>query len=79
MDRKDNTAVLFREEEKTNEKGPDFTGTGLINGVELRLAAWINEAKSGKKYFSIKFNEPRSESKQEGKADDPDLSEDVPF
>lgn len=60
-ERKPNTAALFKDEEKTNEKGPDYTGMGLIEGKELRLAGWINESKAGKKYLSIKFEEPRKE------------------
>lgn len=78
IDRKPDTAVLFRDEEKTNEKGPDYTGEGLIGGETYRLAAWINEAKnSGKKYLSIKFEEPRQ--KQAAAPADPDLNEDAPF
>jgi uncharacterized protein (DUF736 family) len=79
MDRKDNTASLFKEEEKTNERGPDYTGMGLIEGKELRLAAWINEAKSGKKYLSIQFSEPRERQQSEVAKSDPDLNEDAPF
>ena len=74
---KDNSASLFKEEEKTNENGPDYTGDGLIEGKKLRLAAWINEAKSGKKYLSIQFSEPRE--RQQPAAEDSDLKEDVPF
>lgn len=80
MDRKPNTAALFKEEDKQNENGPDYTGMGLIEGKELRLAAWINEAKSGKKYLSIKFDEPRPKvAKAKEAKSDPDLDEDVPF
>tara|TARA_R100000458_G_C8146535_1_gene155767 strand:- start:218 stop:460 length:243 start_codon:yes stop_codon:yes gene_type:complete len=77
-ERKDNTAALFREEEKQNERGPDYTGMGLIEGKELRLAGWINESKSGKKYLSLKFEEPRSKEDKKpapAKVDD----DDVPF
>ena len=80
MDRKPNTAALFKEEEKKNEKGPDYTGMGLIEGKELRLAAWINEAKSGKKYLSIVFEEPRQQQAQEPKkSSGDDDNDDIPF
>lgn len=77
-ERKPNTAALFKEEDKQNPKGPDYTGMGLIEGKELRLAAWINEAQTtGKKYLSITFEEPRKKeaptSKQTNEEDD------VPF
>lgn len=77
-ERKPNTASIFRDEEKSNENGPDYTGMGLIEGKTLRLAGWINEAKSGKKYLSLKFSEPREKEEASTKADS-DLNEDVPF
>ncbi len=79
MERKNNTAALFKEEEKKNENGPDYTGMGLIEGKELRLAAWINEAKStGKKYLSIAFSEPMEKKAQEPKSSKED-DDDIPF
>jgi len=78
MERKNNTAALFKEEEKKNEKGPDYTGMGLIEGKELRLAAWINEAKSGKKYLSIAFSEPMVQEAKQAKASVDD-DDDIPF
>ena len=80
IERKPDSAVLFRDEEKTNEKAPDFTGQGLIGGTNYRLAAWINESQAGKKYFSIKFEEPRQKPvESKPAAADTDLDEDVPF
>ena len=78
MERKNNTAALFKEEEKKNEKGPDYTGMGLIEGKELRLAAWINETKSGKKYLSIAFSEPMVQEAKQAKASTDD-DDDIPF
>ena len=78
-ERKPNTAALFKEEEKTNEKGPDYTGIGLIEGKELRLAAWINESKQGKKYLSISFEEPREKTAGATSAGKDELNEDDPF
>ena len=75
---KENSASLFKEEDKKNENGPDYTGDGLIEGKRLRLAAWINESKGGKKYLSIQFSEPRERQEQPA-SKDTDLKEDVPF
>lgn len=74
-ERKPNTATLFREVEKNHELGPDYTGNGLIEGKELRLSGWINESKNGKKYLSLKFEEPRQAVKPASPAGD----EDEPF
>jgi uncharacterized protein (DUF736 family) len=58
-EKKDMSGVLFSNKEKESEKHPDYTGTALVNGDELRLAAWVNTAASGMKYMSIKFSVPR--------------------
>lgn len=52
-----NTGALFRNDKDGNEKRPDYTGTINVNGEEFRLAAWIREAKSGKKYMSLRVSE----------------------
>jgi hypothetical protein len=39
-ERRDGDAVLYMERNKKNERGPDWTGTVLLNGVEYRLSMW---------------------------------------
>ena len=58
MDRKDNTGALFSNaENKKTEKHPDYKGKATVNGKEMNISAWVNEAKSGNKYMSLKFDE----------------------
>ena len=47
---------LFKNDKEGNEARPDYTGTCQIGGVEYRMAAWLKEAASGKKYMSFKFD-----------------------
>lgn len=47
MDR-DNTGVLFKNNKKTSDKHPDFTGNITVNGKKLRLSAWTKDGKAGK-------------------------------
>ena len=54
-----NRGVLFRDEKRTNEKAPEYTGTINVDGVEKRLAAWIKESKTGKKFFSLSVSDPQ--------------------
>ena len=42
---------LFKNDKDGNEARPDYTGTCQIGGVEYRMAAWLKEAASGKKYM----------------------------
>jgi len=82
---KPNTGSLFKNENKATDSHPDYKGSGLIEGVgEVWLDAWINTAKDGSKYMSLKFKakEARGGSAQPtpqapGFADD--LDDSVPF
>jgi hypothetical protein len=56
---KENTGVLFKNNKKTDDKQPDYTGNILIGTEELRLAGWIKEGKNGK-FLSIKATEQTS-------------------
>lgn len=58
---KDGSGTLFKVQEKKNEKGPDYTGDAMIGGEVYRMAAWIRESESGRKYMSFKF-EPKEEA-----------------
>jgi uncharacterized protein (DUF736 family) len=72
-----NRVAIFPVKEKTNEKGPDFTGNLDVAGIKFRISLWKTEAKSGMKYLSgsiQKADEERSAPVKEGA----DL-EDIPF
>ena len=56
-----NRGVLFREEDKKNERGPDYTGTVNVNGEDFRLAGWIKTSqRSGQKFLSLAVSEPQN-------------------
>ena len=62
-EQKDNTGALFsNKENKTTDKHPDYTGSVVVNGKEMRIAAWINKSKSGVSYMSLKFSEHQPKS-----------------
>ena len=55
-----NQGVLFRNETATEEnKQPYMSGKCEVNGKEMQIAAWMRESKNGKKFLSLKFQEPR--------------------
>lgn len=82
MEKYDNSFALFVADKKT-DKYPDFTGTGLINGVEVRVAAWNKVAASGKKYLSGRIEFPKQEDKKVETEVEPqvssDLDDEIPF
>lgn len=48
---------LFKNNKKTTELHPDYTGKIKVNGVELQLSAWVAKSKSGDTYLNIKAKE----------------------
>lgn len=48
-----NRAVLFKNENKTKETSPDYTGSLNFEGVECFLDAWIKTSESGRKFMSL--------------------------
>ncbi len=57
---------MFPNERKASEKHPDFTGQGLVNGVEMWVSMWVKRSnKSGEEFFSISVR-PKDEARREG-------------
>lgn len=88
MDKKfDNTnkGFLFKDERRTNERAPEYTGTINILGKEYRLSAWIKQSKAGKKFFSLAVTSPNLAPKKQEKPAEPlettmmDDLEELPF
>ena len=70
-----NRGVLFRNESATPEnKQPYMTGKLNVEGKDLQIAGWMQESKSGKKFISLKVQEP-----QEVASNDSVSTTDVPF
>jgi len=58
---KPNSGSLFKNDRKTSDKHPDYTGTWKdADGKEWQLAAWVKEGKKGK-FFSVSASEKRAD------------------
>ena len=57
METKNNSGVLFTNDQKGNDKAPAYKGKVNVNGKEMEIAAWVKEGKNGK-YLSLSFKEP---------------------
>lgn len=76
----ENTGVLFRDDKRTNDRAPEFTGKWTDeNGKEWRLAAWVKEGQSGKKFFSLKASPFQARQDADAGAADLDDGSDLPF
>jgi hypothetical protein len=59
---KENSFSLWKNDKKESDKDADYTGSGMIQGVEVWVNAWLNETKGGKKYLAGKIK-PKDASK----------------
>lgn len=76
---RDNSGVLFKNDKKAKENQPDMTGSIVINGQKLRLAAWKRES-NGKGYLSISVSEFAALEPAKANGYQPqELEEDIPF
>lgn len=71
-----NRGVLFKDDEPKHEKSPSHTGTLNVDGKEYRLAAWVKESKTGRKFFSLAVT-PKEEKKEEKRVEQ--MQDDIPW
>jgi hypothetical protein len=72
--KKDNSVVIFKNENRTSETQPQYRGTMVVDGKEKQISLWVKESqKDGKKFFSGIISEPykKTESKPAVKEDEP--------
>ncbi len=72
---KDNSGSLFRNTDKKNERGPDYSGTASIDGKEFFMDAWLKESENGRKWMSFAFK-PKQVKPATSRRDE---SDDAPF
>tara|TARA_Y100001937_G_scaffold121197_1_gene179625 strand:+ start:2076 stop:2285 length:210 start_codon:yes stop_codon:yes gene_type:complete len=61
---KENKGSIFTNEKKEKDTHPDYTGQANVNGKVYNVSAWINESKTGKKYFGLAFSIPKSKDEE---------------
>ena len=69
MEQKDNTGAIFKNDYKKTETQPDYKGKCMVDGKEKEIALWLNESKTGTKYFSVKFAKPYKAEEAGGNED----------
>lgn len=85
---KPNTFSLFENDKKGNDKRPDWSGKGLIDGKEVKIAVWKRTSQSGIEYLSGSVEEavkqetpqPEPQPEPEKAAPQPEgLDDTIPF
>lgn len=55
---KEGSGSLFKNDRKTTDNHPDYTGTIMVNGKEHWLSGWVKEGKKGK-FFSVSIGKEK--------------------
>ena len=78
----DNTdrGVLYRNENKTSDNHPDYSGSVNVAGMDFWLSAWLKESKKdSKKFFSLSVRPKTDAPKAAKTAKVADINDDIPF
>lgn len=77
MANKEGFGAIFRNNNKQNDKSPDYTGSVNIGGKEIKLACWLATSKLGTKYFQVRVaNSVKQAATQEKPAPQNDFIDD---
>jgi len=79
---KQNKGAIFKNENKSNEKHPDYRGKINWGGTDIEVSMWVNKSKEGKSYFSVSLQEPykKMENSSDKMRNAPlQIDDDLPF
>ena len=74
---KEGSGSLFKNDRKTTENHPDYTGTIMVNNRECYLSAWVKEGTKGK-FFSVSIGKEKQPKGFIPKGSD-EIIDDTPF
>lgn len=75
----ENRGILGKNQNKTADNHPEYSGSINVDGTDYWLSAWIKESsKDGKKFFSLSVK-PKDSAKPKAKQVDEDMNDSIPF
>ena len=74
-----NTGALFKNDQKTTDKHPDYKGSLNVGGVDYWLSAWLKKSKAGATFMSLAVTIKDDKPKAAPKAAPVDTDSDLPF
>ena len=74
-----NSGALFKNNRKSEDSQPDYTGNINFSGTDCWLSAWLKKDKNGKTYMSLSV-QPKEKKYEENNIPEVALPhDDVPF
>jgi len=71
---------LFKNQNKTEDNHPDYTGSGMDpKGQIIRIAAWLKESKTGTKFMSCSIKYENDNAPPKRKARHEEFDDSMPF
>jgi uncharacterized protein (DUF736 family) len=74
-----NRGALFRNDDKMEEKHPDYRGNINVAGTEYWLSAWLKTSKNGVRYMSLSVKPKDAESARPKESARTDFDDEAPF
>ena len=75
---KEGSGSLFKNNKKTTDNHPDFTGSIMLNGKEHWFSAWVKESPKAGKFFSVSVGKVKEPMGFKPKGQD-EILDDTPF
>lgn len=75
----ENRGALFKNDKKTSDKHPDFSGTLDVGGVEHWINGWRQISKNGVKYMALRVKPKELVSAPTKKAKQADTTASAPY
>ena len=69
-EQRDNSGSLFKNNKKTQDNHPDYTGSAMVDGKPKRLAAWLKKSQKGTTYMSVSIKDDEERPKPINSAED---------
>ncbi len=76
---KPNTGALFKNTRADKENSPAYRGDLNVDGTDYWIAAWLKEAKDGKKYMSLAVTPKDADRDVKQHESRREPAEDIPF
>jgi len=75
---KEGSGSLFKNNKKTTDNHPDFTGSIMLDGKEHWFSAWVKESPKAGKFFSVSVGKVKEPVGFKPKGQD-EILDDTPF